>query len=47
VDSFDHLYGLVEKLERWMKEGKLNNVAPGEPELKVADLESFLIAAGV
>jgi phenylalanine-4-hydroxylase len=47
VDSFDHLYGLVEKLERWMKEGKLNNVAPGEPELKKADLESFLIAAGV
>ena len=35
-------------VERWMKkEGKLNNVGPGEPELKMADLESFLIAAGV
>jgi phenylalanine-4-hydroxylase len=42
VDSFDHLYSLVEQLEKWMKEGKLNHVAPGEPELKVADLESFL-----
>ena len=46
VDSFDHLYGLVEQLERWMKEGRLSHVAPGEPELKVSDLESFLAAAG-
>jgi phenylalanine-4-hydroxylase len=45
VDSFDHLYALVEQLERWMKEGKLSHVAPGEPELKVADLESFLAVA--
>jgi phenylalanine-4-hydroxylase len=45
VDSFDHLYSLVGQLEKWMKEGKLNHVAPGEPELKVADLESFLAAA--
>ena len=46
VDSFDHLYGLVEELEKWMKEGKLSHVAPGEPELKLSDLESFLAAAG-
>jgi phenylalanine-4-hydroxylase len=46
VDSFDHLYGLVERLEKWMKEGKLDHVAPGEPELKAADLESFLAACG-
>jgi phenylalanine-4-hydroxylase len=31
VDSFDHLFSLVDRLEKWMKEGKLNNVAPGEP----------------
>jgi phenylalanine-4-hydroxylase len=46
VDSFDHLYSLVEQLEKWMKERKLNHVAPGEPELREADLESFLAAAG-
>ncbi len=42
VDSFDHLYGLVQQLERWMKEGRLNEVAPGEPTVKEADLMSFL-----
>jgi phenylalanine-4-hydroxylase len=44
VDSFDHLYGLVEQLEKWMKEGRLDRVAPGDPDLKIADLESFLRA---
>ena len=29
VDSFDHLFGLVDKLEQWMREGRLDNVAPG------------------
>ena len=28
-----------------MKEGKLDNVAPGEPEIKEADLDSFLQAS--
>lgn len=42
VDSFDHLFGLVDDLERWMKDGKLNNVSPGEPEVSEADLKSFL-----
>lgn len=41
VDSFDHLFSLVGELEKWMKEGKLNNVAPGEPGVNEADLESF------
>jgi phenylalanine-4-hydroxylase len=27
VDSFDHLFDLVDQLERWMLEGKLNNVS--------------------
>ncbi len=42
VESFDHLFELVGELERWMREGKLNNVAPGEPAISEADLKSFL-----
>jgi phenylalanine-4-hydroxylase len=42
VDSFDHLFSLVDTLEAWMKDGKLDNVAPGEPEVGEADLRSFL-----
>jgi phenylalanine-4-hydroxylase len=45
VDSFDHLFSLVERLEQWMKQGKLNNVAPGEPGVDESDLKSFLEAA--
>ncbi len=44
VDSFDHLFDLVGDLEDWMKEGKLSNVAPGEPGVAEADLKSFLEA---
>ena len=44
VDSFDHLFSLVDRLEQWMKDGKLNNVAPGDPEIDEADLKSFLEA---
>jgi phenylalanine-4-hydroxylase len=45
VDSFDHLYSLVDRLEQWMREGKLNNIAPGEPVMKDEDLQSFLRAS--
>jgi phenylalanine-4-hydroxylase len=45
VDSFDHLFDLVGRLEQWMRAGKLNNVAPGLPEISEADLNSFLDAA--
>lgn len=45
VDSFEHLFSLVDKLEDWMKEGKLNNVSPGEPEISESDLKSFLDAS--
>jgi phenylalanine-4-hydroxylase len=45
VDSFDHLYSLVDELERWMIAGKLNHVAPGEPEVDEVDLRSFLEAS--
>jgi len=44
VDSFDHLFTLVNQLEEWMKQGKLNNVAPGEPSVNEQDLQSFLQA---
>ena len=45
VESFDHLFYLVGRLEQWMKEGRLNHVAPGEPALEEPDLQSFLNAA--
>lgn len=44
VDSFDHLFSLVDELEKWLKSGKLNNVSPGEPYVSDADVESFLTA---
>jgi len=42
VDSFDHLFQLVGELEAWMRAGRLNSVAPGEPEVNEPDLQSFL-----
>ena len=45
VDSFDHLFSLVEEFERWMRAGKLFNVAPGLPDIAESDLQSFLDAA--
>jgi phenylalanine-4-hydroxylase len=44
VESFDHLFELVDELENWMRLGKLDNVAPGEPVVSEADLVSFLQA---
>ena len=44
VDSFDHLFTLADTLEKWMRAGELNNVAPGEPEVNERDLKSFLHA---
>jgi phenylalanine-4-hydroxylase len=44
VESFDHLYSLVDQLEDWMKAGKLDNVAPGEPGVDENDIRSFLEA---
>jgi phenylalanine-4-hydroxylase len=43
VDSFDHLFALVSELERWMLEGKLDDVAMGEPTVSESDLASFLL----
>ncbi len=42
VESFDQLYDRVHELEAWMRAGRLNNVAPGEPSVNEKDLESFL-----
>lgn len=44
VDGFDHLYSLVDELERWMRDGRLDNAAPGEPAVSRADLHSFLLS---
>ena len=45
VNGFDHLFSLVDDLEKWMRDGKLNNVAPGEPAVSEEDLRSFLAAS--
>jgi phenylalanine-4-hydroxylase len=42
VESFENLYEEVGRLIVWMREGKLDNVAPGEPEINARDLESFV-----
>lgn len=42
VDSFPHLFDLVDELESWMQGGRLDHVAPGEPAMSEADLHSFL-----
>lgn len=44
VDSFEHLFQLVDELEHWLTEGRLMNVAPGAPDINDADQESFLRA---
>jgi phenylalanine-4-hydroxylase len=42
IDSFDHLFSLVDELESWMRAGKLDNVASGEPGISEQDIRSFL-----
>ncbi len=44
ADSFDHVFYEVGRLERWMRQGKLDNVSPGEPFISESDLKSFLEA---
>src|SRR5215469_10521709 len=44
VDSFEHLFELVGRFEQWMRAGKLDNVAPGLPEIQEGDLRSFMEA---
>jgi len=42
VESFGHLFELVDELESWMRMGRLSHVAPGEPSVHPEDLRSFL-----
>ncbi|MCZ7646994.1 MAG: phenylalanine 4-monooxygenase [Planctomycetota bacterium] len=44
VEGFDHLYEEVARLEAWIKDGKLDNLSPGEPNVSEEDLRSFLEA---
>jgi len=44
VSGFDHLYSLADELEHWVRTGRLDNTAPGEPGIREADLSSFLQA---
>lgn len=41
VDSFDHLYREVERLEEWLLAGKLDHVSPGEPRIADEELLAF------
>jgi len=45
IDSFDQLFTEVERLERWMKEGRLDNLTGGEPQISDMEAEPFLSAA--
>lgn len=42
VEDFAELYQEVGRLIDWMRSGRLDHVAPGEPQVNAADLESFL-----
>ena len=44
ASGFDHLEGEVYRLERWLGDGRLDKVAPGEPAVSREDLRSFLEA---
>lgn len=44
VDSFEHLFEQVDKLEKWLHDGRLDNTAGGEPATDKSDLHSFLEA---
>jgi phenylalanine-4-hydroxylase len=44
ADSFEQVFELVNTLEKWLKDGKLDNVSPGEPAINEQDLASFIHA---
>lgn len=44
IDSFEQLFGMVDELEVWLHDGRLDNVSPGEPAINEDDLKSFLEA---
>jgi phenylalanine-4-hydroxylase len=44
INSFDELFEHIDSLEKHIKQGKLNNLSPGEPAVNEEDLRSFLEA---
>lgn len=42
IDSFEHLYEEVDRLEKWLLAGKLDHVNGGEPKVNEEDLKAFL-----
>jgi phenylalanine-4-hydroxylase len=44
ADGFDQVFDMVDTLAVWLREGRLDHVAPGSPEINEADLKSFLEA---
>ncbi len=42
AESFGSLYEMVGVLDNWMREGRLNNVATGEPVTKAEEIDEFL-----
>ena len=42
VDSFEHLFDQVKRLERWLLSGKLDNVSGGAPEISLKEIQLFL-----
>jgi len=45
VEDFDHLFREVEELERWILDGRLDNVAPCEPLISEEEIDLSLAAA--
>ncbi len=46
VESFDELFDWVGQLETWLMEGRLDNVALGDPDVGDDELSGFLEASG-
>lgn len=44
VQGFEHLFELVDELDLWMRDGRLDRTAPGEPAIDRHELEAFLAA---
>jgi phenylalanine-4-hydroxylase len=42
IRGFDELYAEVQKLEQWMKEGRLDNLSAGEPDISDAEVIRFM-----
>lgn len=38
IESFEHLFEEVKRLEEWLLKGKLDNVSPGEPKFSETDI---------